>query len=475
MTMATAPYRWTLDEVLAATGGRLAAKTSPMDFAGIAIDSRTIAADQLFVAIVGDSHDGHRFVDSVIDGGARGVVVANDRLDALPVERLAREGIACVNVDDTTRALGDLARYNRRREALTVVAVTGSNGKTSTRMFLEAVVGRQYATLSTAGNLNNHIGLPMTLLRRSPAHAAAVLELGMNHAGEIDYLAGICEPDVGVITNVGPAHLEGLGSIDNIARAKGELLARIRPGGTAVLNADDARVAHLADGLACRVLHFGTASTARVRAEAVHPTDAGMAFTLVTPEHRTAVTLATPSRVMVSNALAAAAAGTVLGISLEAIREELEAFVPQAGRMGIRRPGRGICLIDDTYNANPASMAAAIDTLAYMGRGRRTIAVLGDMLELGAAADRLHRQIGGHAGRAGIDRLFVAGSFAGSVADGAADAGMTAERIVCGGRDEITERLMRELAPNDVILVKGSRGMAMETVVAAISRWAADE
>jgi UDP-N-acetylmuramoyl-tripeptide--D-alanyl-D-alanine ligase len=337
---------------------------------------------------------------------------------------------------------------------------------------MDQVLSGTFTTLSTSGNLNNHIGLPLTLFRLAPGHKAAVLELGMNHAGEITLLGRICEPDVGVITNVGPAHLEGLGTIENVARAKGELLATIRPGGTAILNADDPRVAALADSVDCPVIFFGSAGAAQVRADDIHLTEAGMAFTLVTPSGRMPVTLATPARVMVSNALAAAAAGEVMGVPLDCIQAGLKAFCPQAGRMGIRALAGDIRLVDDTYNANPDSMAAAIETQARMRRNRRTIAVLGDMLELGPQSADLHRDVGRAVGDARLDRLYVAGNFAAAVADGAMDRQMAASRIFCGTKAGIIERLNTDLQAGDLILVKGSRGMAMEAVVAAIVSWA---
>jgi UDP-N-acetylmuramoyl-tripeptide--D-alanyl-D-alanine ligase len=299
-----------------------------------------------------------------------------------------------------------------------------------------------------------------------------VLELGMNHAGEITRLGRICEPDVGVITNVGPAHLEGLGTIENVARAKGELLHTIRPGGSAILNADDPRVAALADSVDRPVVYFGSTDRAQVRSEDIHLTEAGLAFTLVTPSGRIPVTLATPLRVMVSNALAAAAAGEVMGVPLDLIQAGLEAFRAQAGRMDIRVLGGDIRLVDDTYNANPGSMAAAIETLATMHGHRRAIAVLGDMLELGAQSAVLHRQIGRVVGDAHIDQLYVAGNFASAVADGAMDRQMEAERIFCGTKQAIIEQLNQQLQEGDMILVKGSRGMAMEQVVEAIVSWA---
>ena len=466
------PFGWTTEQVLTATGGSQISGSADQAFAGIGIDSRTIGPDCLFVAIAGESHDGHRFVADVLARGVKGVVAADDQVASLPMARMAAAGITCIAVADTTRALGAMARFNRNRGNLKVLAITGSNGKTSTRMLMDQVISRAFSTLSTRGNLNNHIGLPLTLFRLTPGHQAAVLELGMNHAGEITRLGRICEPDVGVITNVGPAHLEGLGTIENVARAKGELLHTIRPGGTAILNADDPRVAALADSLDRSVIFFGSAGAAQVRADDIRLTEAGMAFTLITPSGRTPVTLATPARVMVSNALAAAAAGEVMGVALEHIQAGLEAFCPQAGRMEIRVLGGDLRLVDDTYNANPGSMVAAIETLVSMHGSRRTLAVLGDMLELGPQSADLHREIGRAAGDARIDRLYVAGNFATAVAVGASVRQMAADRIFCGTKTAIIEQLNHHLHEGDMILVKGSRGMAMEEVVEAIVSWA---
>jgi len=466
------PFGWTPEQLLTATGGTLISGSVDMAFAGIGIDSRDIDPDHLFVAIAGESHDGHRFVTDVLERGIKGVVVADGQVGNMPMARMAADGIACIAVADTTRALGELARFNRNRGSLKVLAITGSNGKTSTRMLMDPVISKTFSTLSTSGNLNNHIGLPLTLLRLAPGHHAAVLELGMNHAGEITRLGRICEPDVGVITNVGPAHLEGLGTIENVARAKGELLHTIRPGGSAILNADDPRVAALADSVDRPVVYFGSTDRAQVRSEDIHPTEAGLAFTLVTPSGRIPVTLATPLRVMVSNALAAAAAGEVMGVPLDFIKAGLEAFRAQAGRMDIRVLGGDIRLLDDTYNANPGSMASAIETLASMHGRRRAIVVLGDMLELGAQSAALHRKIGRAAGDAHIDQLYVAGNFASAVADGAMDRQMKADRIFCGTKQAIIEQLNHQLQDGDMILVKGSRGMAMEQVVMAIVDWA---
>jgi UDP-N-acetylmuramoyl-tripeptide--D-alanyl-D-alanine ligase len=257
-----------------------------------------------------------------------------------------------------------------------------------------------------------------------------------------------------------------------VARAKGELLHTIRPGGTAILNADDPLVAVLADTVDRDVIYFGTGPRAQVRAADVRLTGAGFIFRLTTPSGCEPVTLATPAQVMVSNALAAAAAGEVMGVPLDQIKAGLESFRPRDGRMGVRMLGRDIRLVDDTYNANPASMAAAIETLARMRGSRRTIAVLGDMLELGPQSAALHREIGRAAGEARIDRLYIAGTFCGDVADGARERQVKADRIFCGPKDAIIDQLVHQLRSGDLVLVKGSRGMAMETVVDAIAGWA---
>ena len=465
------PYTWHTHQVLRATGGSVVAGKADLVFTGIGIDSRGMDPQHLFVAITGERHDGHRYVADVIDQGVKGVVVAKGKAADLPMDKMVSRGVVGVAVTNTTEALGALARFNRNRGDLKVVAITGSNGKTSTRMLTEGVIAGTYETLSTSGNLNNHIGLPLTLFQLTPDHQAAVLELGMNHAGEIDYLGGICRPDVGIITNVAPAHLEGLGSVDNVLSAKAELLGTLRAGGTAILNADDARVTSLADKFDCPVVFFGVGGQAHVRADNIRPTESGLAFDLVTPSGDIAVMLATPARVMVSNALAAAAAGEVAGVPLNSIKAGLEAFRPQSGRMDIRQLAQDICVIDDTYNANPASIKAAVDTLARMRRDRRTIAVLGDMLELGAQSADLHREIGRAVGDAGIDFLYITGNFATFVADGAMDQQMPSTHIAVDTRDAIAAQLSQQLRPGDLILVKGSRGMAMEKVVEAIIQW----
>ena len=462
---------WTGQDLLDATGGQRVCGNPGLGFSGIGIDSRTLSAQQVFVAIQGEIHDGHRFAPQVVAAGGRGLIVARDRLDALPTDAWCRTGVFCLAVDDTTAALGRLARFHRDRHPARVVAITGSNGKTTTRALTAAVLARRYPVVSTRGNFNNAVGLPLSLFELTPAHRWAVFEIGMNRPGEIDRLAWICRPDLGVITNIGPAHLEGLGSLEAVRDAKGELLDRLGPGGLAVLNADDPRVMQLATraSTAKPPLLFGTSAKAPVRAEKVTTETGCLRFDLVLAEQRTSVRLPMAAPFMVTNALAAAAVGWHAGLKIEEIGAALESFQPVPGRLVRLEAGRGVALIDDTYNANPASVAAALGALTAqrLKQGRAAL-VLGDMRELGPAAGAFHRQVGEQVAAAGIDRLWITGEMAAEVAAGARKAGMAPDRIRVAGKNEIVTDLDEWLAPGDLVLVKGSRAMAMETVVAAL-------
>jgi len=465
MTRRPNPIPWKTADILDATGGDLVTGSGDGLFSGISIDSRSIAPGELFVAIVGEVHDGHTFTNSVIKKGVRGVLVEKGQAEGLMLEDPAARGTVVVTVADTTRALGDLASFNRGRTPLTVIALTGSNGKTSTRTMLTHIVGRKYETLATMGNFNNEIGLPLTLLRIEKTHTLAVLELGMNRPGEIRRLAEICRPDIGIITNVAPAHLEGLGSIEGILRAKGELLEGLNANGSTILNADDPHVASLAENASGEVLLFGLSDQAVVRASHVREQGHQLSFHLEVPGETIEVTLNTPGRFMISNALAAAAAGYLMEVPLPEIKAGLECFQPVSGRMRILKLANGICLIDDAYNANPSSVKAALDTLKQMGKQHSRVVVLGDMLELGNQSAALHRDIGQYATLGNPDRLYLTGDFAHDIAHGAQNNGMDAKRIVVGSVQEICADLIARADSRDTILVKGSRGMRMERVI----------
>jgi UDP-N-acetylmuramoyl-tripeptide--D-alanyl-D-alanine ligase len=466
------PIPWTTREIHEATGGELLSGKLQDPFSKVFIDSRQIVNDGVFVAIVGDVHDGHAFVPDIVEQGVRGLVIAREKAESFPVAAWKAKAVACIAVADTTRGLGDMAAFNRRRSKARVVGITGSNGKTTTRQMTAAVVSQQYNTLATAGNFNNEIGLPLTLLNLEPAHQIAVVELGTNNPGEIARLAAICTPDIGVITNIGPAHLEGLGSIEGVAKEKGSLLDGLRTTGTAVLNADDRRILQLARQSRREIVLYGLSADAAVRGSQVKEAENGISFILSLAQENISIRMVTPGRFMVTNALAAAAVGSQLGLSPGTIKAGLEKFTPVGGRMNILQLPSGIHIIDDTYNANPDSMNAALNTLKTMRAESRAVFVAGDMLELGDQAPALHSQLGSAAALSGINRLYARGEFADRVASGARAEGLSAANTITGSRDEIIADLIKWLQPGDWVLVKGSRGMAMEKVVQGIQDWA---
>ncbi len=459
---------WRVAEIIDATGGQLFCGDPAHTFTGVSIDSRKISVDDLFIAIKGEVHDGHGFIGSVIEQGVKGCLIDQNKAHMLSKSEWSAIGVVCITVDDTTKALGDMAAFNRRRTPVSVIAITGSNGKTSTRKMVSDVVSRRFCTLSTQGNLNNDIGLPLTLLNLNRDHQWAVVELGMNRPGEIQRLAEICLPDIGLITNIGPAHLEGLGSMEAVTKAKGELLGKIKPDGTAILNADDPGLLKLADITPITVLFFGMSKDAAIRAESVEKKGEGLSFSLVLPDETILVHLQTPAMFMISNALSAAAAGHLLGLTAVEIKNGLEAFKPVQGRMNIHNTGKGIHIIDDTYNANPGSMQAAIITLTSLKGRNKGFLIAGDMLELGEHSAPMHQKIGAVAARSEIAGLYVTGKYAEDVAKGALEEHMSPNDIFKGTREEIIDAVSDRLNAGDWVLVKGSRGMAMEKVVQAL-------
>ncbi len=366
-----------------------------------------------------------------------------------------------VEVDDTRLALGRLAAHWRRRFELQVIAITGSNGKTTVRAMTESILARCGQTLSTQGNLNNDIGLPLTLARLDAADEFAVLEMGANHPGEIDYLAGIAQPSIAVVTNAGPAHLEGFGDLEGVARAKGEVFARLGPDGLAVINADDA-YAPLWRELAghCQVIEFGLRANVPVTAE-WHGDATGSDVSLLTPQGGVDLHLTLPGKHNVMNALAAIAVAQAAGAGLDAIKAGLESLQAVAGRFNIHKLADGVVLIDDTYNANPESLQAALDVLAMAGG--QTWLVLGDMGELGGTAAELHVAAGDRARNAGVRRLYGLGELACMAARKFGGPGGCFDDM-----DALLGALRADLSGPVHILVKGSRRMRMERVISAL-------
>ncbi len=446
------------------TGGELVRGAADASLCGVSIDTRTLAPGELFVAIAGPRHDGHDHLADAVARGAAGAIVANGRpLPELPAE------LPVVAVDETTQALGRLAAGHRSAFGGPVVAITGSNGKTTTKEMCAAILAAAGPCLHTPGNLNNQYGLPLTLLRRSPEHRFAVVEIGMNHRGEIAPLAAIARPSVGLVTNVGTAHIEHLGSREEIAREKGDLLAALGPEGIGVIPTDDDYASALAARVRGRVWRFGHTSRADVCAERVAPEAQGFGFELATPAGSARAFVAGLGETAVANALAAAAAALAAGASLTHVVEGLAGYRPVAGRLERRELPVGAVLIDDSYNANPQSMEVALRMLAASPAAGRRIAVLGDMGELGPTSDKAHREAGRLAAQLGLDRLFALGAQAERVAAGAREAGMSASRIHVGAsHEDLAERLQGELAAGDWVLVKGSRSMRMERIAKAL-------
>ena len=425
--------------------------SSDVAFRGVSTDSRTLEAGALFFALQGPNFDGHKFLQQAQKQGAAAATVSEDCKTEMPL----------LKVSDTRLALGSLARYWRGKFSIPVVAITGSNGKTTVRAMLEAILKRCGQTLSTQGNLNNDIGLPLTLARLGSADEFAVLEMGANHPGEIEYLAAIAQPDIAVVTNAGPAHLEGFGSLEGVARAKGELFTGLDKGAVAVINADDA-FAPLWRELAadCRIIDFGLTASAAVHADWTGDTR-GSDVRLVTGQGAIEVRLPLPGKHNVMNALAATTAALAAGACLEDVRDGLESMSPVAGRFTIHQLPGDITLIDDTYNANPESLQVALDVLAQ-AQGE-TWLVLGDMGELGTDAAALHYQAGSQARAAGINRLYSLGELARQ-----AFTAFEGQGGAFTGLEEMLAALQKDMQGPLHILVKGSRRMRMERVVAAL-------
>lgn len=447
------------------TSGTLSRGNSDAMLRGVSIDSRNIETGELFIAIVGPNHDAHRFC------GAAGRTAA-----CLLVER-GREGsldspesVAVVAVDDTTRALGALAAGHRATFSGPVIGITGSNGKTTTKEMCATILSVVAPCHRTPGNLNNQFGLPMTLLGRDERDCAMVVELGMNHRGEIAELVRLARPSVAVITNIGSAHIEFLGSREEIAREKGDIIATLSSDATAVLNADDAEVMSQAGRTAAKVLTFGTSRDADVRAVGVSElANGGYSFQVVTPSGTTDATVKGLGHTTLDNALAASAAALAAGANLSAIATGLANHEAIEGRLQQRRLARAIVLVDDSYNANPQSTEAALRMLAAKQGTQRTLAVLGDMSELGDASEAAHRDTGTLVAKLGIDFLIALGERAESVAAGALDSGMPPARVVVAhDHDDAGASANAILKERDIVLVKGSRSMRMERVVDAI-------
>ena len=425
------------------------------DFSGVSIDTRTLQPGNLFIALEGPNFDGADYLDKAAAAGAVGAVV-NRHVDC---------DLPQIVVADSRLALGQLGATWRDRQDVLLVAITGSNGKTTLKEMTRAILERVGPTLATAGNLNNDIGMPLMLTRLDVTHRYAVIEMGANHAGEIGYLVSLAKPQVVALANAGPAHLEGFGSIEGVARAKGEILTGLPRPRTAILNADDKFFGYwqeLASDI--RVLSFGTGEAADIRARNIELFASGSRFDLHMPDRDpVSVSLSLSGEHNVRNACAAAAICAALGVETRTIADGLADVLPVGGRLAEIAGSNGTTLIDDSYNANPTSVAAAAGILG--AAEGRTIFVLGDMGELGADAEAMHREAGGAIRDAGVDCLLATGPLSRAAVEGFGEGGEWFD-----GVGELIERATDLLAPGTTVLVKGSRSAGMERVVMALTR-----
>jgi UDP-N-acetylmuramoyl-tripeptide--D-alanyl-D-alanine ligase len=459
--------RFSDEQVQQATGATRTRIGGRASYDAVCTDSRSVSRGALFVALEGERFDGHEFVQEAAEAGAAGLLVKRGR--AL---KLLNTEVAVYEVDDTLAALGALARFHRLRFKVPVGAVTGSNGKTTTKELIAAILETRGPALKTQGNLNNEVGVPLTLFDLEPRHVAAIIEMGMNHAGEIARLTNIAQPDAGLITVVQPAHLEGLGSIDGVARAKGELFRGLGGLATAVVNLDDERIVRQAKEVKARRLTFGRAERADVRLTKVQTSGRdGLAMTVGYEGRAYDVALRLVGDHNAMNATGAFALALALGYSPEECVRGLESAQAHARRLQLHDAPGGVLVIDDCYNANPASMEAALRTLEQLASGKRAVAVLGDMLELGDDEISAHLRLGNvAAAHASVVAFFGPRS---------KQAWAEATRTLGGAAvhfediDRLNEWLKSELKSGDVVLMKGSRGMRLERAVSAVTGAAA--
>lgn len=438
--------------------------------AGVCIDSRTVEPGCTFFALPGESSDGHEFLRDALDAGARVLVVTREREELAPVFKAAApRSVAIIRVNDTVEAVQELARWHRDRLHATVIGITGSTGKTTTKDFLTAVLGTSMKVVATEGNRNNELGMPLTVLAAGTDSKALVVEMGMRGLGQIAHLAEIARPDVGLVTNVGASHIELLGTQEAVAAAKGELVKAIPPQGAVFLNGDDAYSESLALESAAPVITYGLGPSCAVRAEAIELDEMSRAsFTLVSQHGGCRVSLGVPGKHNVYNALAALAVGLHLGVDAETACAALAETKVSGMRMETVSTASGVTVVNDAYNANPSSMRAAVEALATMA-GQRRVAVLGDMAELGSLSELAHFRIGETVASLRLDALVTVGERARRIADGARASGMPdADVRPCSNVQEAIEVLDDLLSAGDVVLVKASRVMGLEAIVEGI-------
>jgi UDP-N-acetylmuramoyl-tripeptide--D-alanyl-D-alanine ligase len=447
-----------LTQIAQLAGGLLSSGNGTVVIDKVSTNSRTIKHGELFVALRGENFDGHNFAEATAKAGAAGALVDSNWKGKVP------DNFALIRAKDTLQAYQQLAANYRKSLTLRVVAITGSNGKTSTKDFAAAVLARRFRVTKTQGNFNNHVGLPRTILEATGQDEVAVWEIGMNHPGEVAALAKIAAPDVGIITNIGVAHIEFMGSRERIAEEKGALAEAVGAQGTVILNADDPFTEGIATRTRGKVILAGT-TAGTIRAGEINQSGNGTDFTILEGAHRCRAQLPVPGLHMVQNALLAVAAGRVFGLSLEECAVGLVAAPLTKARLQVKEI-RGVQFLDDSYNANPDSMKAALRTLVELDAEGQRIAVLGEMRELGDESERGHREVGETAAALKVDHLIAIGNVAAAIAAAAKRAGLENSSTVASTTE--AAELLGELAvPGDLVLIKGSRLARTEQVIEA--------
>ena len=452
----------TIREILEAVGGTLIGREADPDtvITRVDTDSRSIHPGSLFIPLEGERFDGHSFINSALEAGAAGCLTARER-------ESYQEGKFYIKVRSTQRALRDLARYYKKKFPIPLVAVTGSVGKTTTKDMIAAVLGEKYQVLKTEGNFNNAVGLPLTLLRLERCHEICVLEMGMNHAGEIEYLSETAEPDMAAITNIGDSHIENLGSRENILKAKCEIFSHMAPGGPVVLNGDDPMLRRLEGTLDRPILWCGTGENCDYQAYDIETDGAThISCQIRTPRMKCGVDIPALGEHMVYPVLTAVAVAEHFGLQADEIIQGVQAFLPTKMRMNVIRRGGDVIILNDAYNANPQSMRAAAAVLGD-ARGRRKVAVVGDMLELGGSSAMFHLAVGQYFAQAGADCVIAVGHDAQEIARGAREAGV-AKVYYFSDREQAKAAILEEVHAGTTVLVKASRAMAFEEFVSFI-------
>ncbi len=464
-----------LKELITAVQGEFAGDLNECLFKGVSIDSRRIKTGEIFFAIKGDRFDGHDYIADALGKGASGAVL-REIPEAVQSSHLKRKPL--IVVADTITALGDLASFWRKKQAKETIAISGSCGKTTTKEMLASILSLSMDVLKTEGNFNNHIGLPLTMLRMSENHDVGVFEVGVSQRGEMRRLGEILSPDMALLTNIGEAHLADLKNVNVVAGEKMELFRSLKKEGTMIINMDDPLIASMAGELKRRRITYGTDKNADVvlksyvlnedngsHAEPVKGTE----FLVSVRGRECKGRLNAIGKPNLLNALSAIAAATALNIECEQIMEGLRRFVPLKGRMQIISLNNGIKMIDDTYNANPSSVEHSLKTLLQVKCKGKRLAVLGDMLDLGDETARAHREIGKLVSALEVDHLFLVGKYGAELAKSAIEGGMDLNRVkVVGKKEDVVSELMDVLEEKDCILVKGSRGMKMEDIVESL-------